>query len=191
MLLQIKRNEGVAMEQVQKIRFVMKIPPYRYNDETDEMELRSLGELKYYVKPVDGWSSLGLEFKTSKELVDWVCSNLGIIETDNTRTYRQWVLQCYLRSVSKGLAIRWYIRATPEQLYQLKEPWRYVKLVRSGCKDELFDFKTAELKELRTPKDPTTIADMLCRQIKARMAIPCDSRSASYFPHWILYCNSR
>jgi hypothetical protein len=189
MLLQIKQNGEAAMGQIQKIKFVMKIPPYRYNDETDEMELRSLGELKYYVKPVDGWSSLGLEFKTSKELVDWVCSNLGIIETDNTRTYRQWVLQCYMRDVTKGSAIRWYIRATPEQLRQLKEPWRYVKVV-SQCRDEPFKLNTdAGLKKLKTPKDPDAIADMLCRHIWARVAVPCDTRSTSYFYHWILFCS--
>jgi hypothetical protein len=153
--------------------------------------LKSLGELKYYVRPAEGgWEGLGLEFKSAEELVSWICSHLDVIEPDRPRTYRRWMLYCYLRNATP--IFTWYIRATPDQIYRLKEPWKLVKLVSSGCEDKVFDVdEIYEREKVKTPKDAAKIVNMLCNHIKARIAVPCDRRSASYFPHWILYCNSR
>jgi hypothetical protein len=183
------------MEQTQKIRFIMRVPPYRSSDDLfiSDKDLRSLGELKYYVRPVLGWNTLGLEFKSNKEFIDWMCANLTRIETENTKTFYKWVLFCYLRNMDPMKPkFGWYLRAGPDQIGKLKEPWRQIKLVRYRCELKPFSQQVVkDLKDLETPKDPAAIADMLCRHIHARLAVPCDSRSLPYFAQWVLYCNSR
>jgi hypothetical protein len=161
------------------MKFRVLAPPLKKTE--GGMRLRPLWELKYYVKPEGGWEALGVEFKSSREFVEWICSRLDSIEPDRIRTYRQWVLYCYY--IHATPVYRWYIRATPAGLYKIKEPWKQVKLARSRCGGEPVPYRLDE-----PLKDPQQIADTLCRHINAGLAAPCDSRSASYFVHWILYC---
>ncbi|MGC9119748.1 MAG: hypothetical protein ACP5I3_12295 [Thermoproteus sp.] len=131
---------------------------------------RPLRELKHYVRPVEGWEALGVQFKTREEFYDWICSHIYELEPDRHKTYRRWVLFCYDRQRPKGwMDVKVYLRTTPDRP----------------------DVRQVFVENEKIPRSWQRIVDEVCRYIEEMFAVPYDERSASYFPYWIIYCRRR